>query len=74
METQSKELSWFCPPSAPINDVMGWMFMNEKDLKERENSNAGEGIIQKYTYEGIDLGNRVEWNREGSVHVDGLMI
>lgn len=51
MGTWSKSLSWFCLFLIfNISDVTGCIFMNEKDLEERENYNAGEGIISEAMY------------------------
>ena len=33
-----------------MNDVAGCMFVNEKDVEERENDNAGENIISETMY------------------------
>lgn len=35
----------FCLFKKNVDDVTGYMFVNEKDLEERENDSTGEGTV-----------------------------
>lgn len=62
------------------------MFVNEKDVEERENDNAVEDIISEAMYltmkwheinaqmKNLILGTLDQWNREGRVQADSLMM